>query len=354
MKRIYLLCSIMLMAGVLQTDVCTANELSDFKMEEVVLRSSAWYDQAVLELKSEGVIKYTDELDLLLTRGRMAEILANSGLFGARYYTINPFVDMNLGNEAYSTYYNDILKLYWNGIFKGEADDAGNLYAKFDSTLTREQAVTFIVRAFGLVSYDNSDVNFVDSNDISGYAKESVEICCSLGVINGYRYPDKTFKPKNEVIKAEFLVMVYNAINLPEDNVQPNTVVKSTFEDKYRCAYIYCETDRGTYKYGDEIIIRCVNLGTIAYSYGKEFQLEMQVDDEWIVIPVNMDIDDYAKILGTERENEIKINFWNVVDELSAGRYRVIYKVNPYMIVDRKNVRDNFDKEYMSVEFNVY
>ena len=79
-----------------------------------------------------------------------------------------------------------------------------------ESNITREDAATIIGRYENLKGGINS--GFSDSNEISQYAKEYVAQCVAMGVITGYE--DNSFKPKNNITKAEAAAMLFRCQNL--------------------------------------------------------------------------------------------------------------------------------------------
>ena len=65
----------------------------------------------------------------------MAQILINTDMFNTSSYTINPFDDLRSGDE----YYSDICRFVLERYIFGEQDESGDLCAKAEEPLTREQ-----------------------------------------------------------------------------------------------------------------------------------------------------------------------------------------------------------------------
>lgn len=78
---------------------------------------------------------------------------------------------------------------------------------KPDDPITRQEAATMLSNYLNL-SDNNIDkiVKYKDSNDISSWAKHSVEGVIEKGYMGGYS--DNTFKPKNNMTRAEALSML--------------------------------------------------------------------------------------------------------------------------------------------------
>ncbi|MCQ5129407.1 S-layer homology domain-containing protein [Butyricicoccus faecihominis] len=87
--------------------------------------------------------------------------------------------------------------------------------------------------------------SFSDSADIKN--TEAVDMLNALGVIKGY--PDGTFKPQANVLRAEMAKMIYTIRNQGNDNADGYKTISSTFTDlgdssiAYAAGYIkYCQT----------------------------------------------------------------------------------------------------------------
>lgn len=73
-----------------------------------------------------------------------------------------------------------------------------------DDCITREQMAAMITRAANLEKPDHN-ITFEDSNQISNWAKDAVNQAAESGIICGY--PDNTFKPQNNLTRAEAAVV---------------------------------------------------------------------------------------------------------------------------------------------------
>lgn len=111
------------------------------------------------------------------------------------------FTDIPANNKVYINW------AYDNGIIYGYDD---TLFGYSDD-VTREQAVVILYRCAEFLGTDNSEASsqiiYTDADAVSDWAVEAVSWASSIGIIRGYE--DGTFKPFNNVTKAEFAQMLY-------------------------------------------------------------------------------------------------------------------------------------------------
>jgi hypothetical protein len=110
------------------------------------------------------------------------------------------FTDVSPTHAAYKF----ISAAYQAGIINGYSDGT----FKPNAFVTRAQIAIMVQRAFN-VQASETVVSFIDVPE--GYApKKFIEILASQKIVNGYS--DGTFKPLNNVTRAQFSTMIYNAI----------------------------------------------------------------------------------------------------------------------------------------------
>lgn len=76
---------------------------------------------------------------------------------------------------------------------------------KPERVISRQELIAVIMRLAG--SDESVTPNYVDAHEIHGYAKDFVGHASSLGIVNGY--PDGTFRPLNDVTRAEVAKILY-------------------------------------------------------------------------------------------------------------------------------------------------
>jgi N-acetylmuramoyl-L-alanine amidase len=104
-------------------------------------------------------------------------------------------------------YYKEVRKAVSKGYVTGYSDNT----FKPTNPVTREEAAVIVSRVKGLKANSTSNLSkFKDAQDISSWAKEYVDAVVAAGYITGYE--DSTFKPKNNVTRAEAVVILSRAL----------------------------------------------------------------------------------------------------------------------------------------------
>jgi len=118
-----------------------------------------------------------------------------------------------------NAYYNEALA--WasnNGIVAGY----GNGLFGVEDNVTREQMCVFLVRFLRYLGLDVSGMaegqNFADSNNISSWAKDAVDICSNLGIIVGKN--GNLFDPAANSTRAECCIVFIKAIEKILENIK--------------------------------------------------------------------------------------------------------------------------------------
>jgi hypothetical protein len=84
--------------------------------------------------------------------------------------------------------------------------------------ITRAETITIINPAFSLGGSVKNTHEYNDSNLIPSWAKKEVARAYELGIARGYS--DNTFRPNNDITRAEFSVMMYNALELTQKKLR--------------------------------------------------------------------------------------------------------------------------------------
>ena len=144
--------------------------------------------------------------DNSITRGAFAGILDRF----LKFRSVSPagtFSDLsgNYWEEA-------ILKLHAAGVYLGN-----NGAALAGDTITRQQAVTMIARAFGLVG-ETADVHYLDADQVAEYARSYLAEMSARGYITDSS--DGYFRPTDPITRAEIVTILDNMV---EVLIQTNT-----------------------------------------------------------------------------------------------------------------------------------
>lgn len=168
-----------------------------------------WSYDSIILATTKGLIDQDENGNVNLgqpvSRANMVQILGRL----LKIETLDTiYSDVNIDSE-YVGYLNKLSEL---GIIQGMGDNLFNP----DDTLTREQAVTILVRV--IEAFKGNDVDILNStmlfqdNDISPWAEESIIKAYKLGIIKGVG--ENMFNPKGELNLEQLLVMIERMVNI--------------------------------------------------------------------------------------------------------------------------------------------
>jgi hypothetical protein len=120
-------------------------------------------------------------------------------------------------------YYADVRKAVEAGILKG--DDTG--YIRPNDTITREEAVVVLARAFKIADAIGIDISYSDRSEISDWAKTNVYTFVRYGYLNGY--DGNIIRPKSPITRAEALTIIKRIIpNILTENIYKGIIQGNT------------------------------------------------------------------------------------------------------------------------------
>lgn len=168
-----------------------------------------WSCEALIFAVENGVLYGDKHNDLRpkanITRAEMAAVLVR--LLGAgEQADLSGFTDV----DPDAWYYRELSAAVASGIFSG----ISSTQMAPNAPITREQAVTVICRAFGIVAQERT-ANFRDMASVSSYAKDHVSAMAALGYVKGYS--DGTFQPKKSITRAEVAQLIYQLFDVIAD-----------------------------------------------------------------------------------------------------------------------------------------
>lgn len=161
-----------------------------------------WAKEYITELIEQGIISnYPDNTfrpDQNISRAEFVTIVVK--VFSLESDELNVFNDTI--NHWAKNYISAAIE---NKIILGYGD---NLFGP-DDFITREQMAVIIAKAMKL-NVEFSEMPFKDIDQISDWALNYVASATREKIINGY--PDNTFKPKNNLTRAEAATIIYNIL----------------------------------------------------------------------------------------------------------------------------------------------
>ena len=144
--------------------------------------------------------------DNSITRGAFAGILD-------RFLKFREVSPAGTFSDLAGNYWEEsILKLHAAGVYLGN-----NGAALAGDTITRQQAVAMIARAFGLVG-ETADVHYLDADQVAEYARSYLAEMSAKGYITDSS--DGYFRPTDPITRAEIVTILDNMI---EVLIQTNT-----------------------------------------------------------------------------------------------------------------------------------
>jgi len=176
-------------------------EYSDVKVSD-------WHFEYVKDLSEKGIVsgdgtgKFAPNDNV--TREQFLKMLLMSASVEADEAE-NTFVDI-----AEGAWYNEyVLKAKGLGIVNGVSDTEFGI----GSNITRQDMAVMIARLIDILNISvggNKGGNFADANEISAYAKDSVKLMKSIGLIEGY---NNEFRPKDNLTRAEAAKVICGFMN---------------------------------------------------------------------------------------------------------------------------------------------
>lgn len=138
--------------------------------------------------------------DDYITRAELSVILNKILQYETEKEYTDKFTDLKS-----SFYTKDILSLNEQNIIIGE-----NKKLRPDDKVTRQEAITILARSFDVQGLEKN-IDFIDNNDISTWAKKSISIMKNKGFINGYK---NKINPKQNIKRSELVQILDNMIDV--------------------------------------------------------------------------------------------------------------------------------------------
>ena len=164
-----------------------------------------WAEKQISNLSKNGIIAgYSDgtfKPNNNMTRAELVTVI--NRLLGNVKESTKYVPDINVKDW----YYSEIKKGLESGFIEGDAD--GNVRPK--DLITREEAICMIQRAIVPLNTYETVPSFYDYDNVSKWAKSSLNAFVNKNYINGYN--DNTIKPKNNITRAEVITLINNIVD---------------------------------------------------------------------------------------------------------------------------------------------
>ncbi|TCT16341.1 S-layer family protein [Natranaerovirga pectinivora] len=169
-----------------------------------------WAEQAILNLANKGIISGKGNNNFApmdnITRAEVIALVVRLFELEGTENAIE-FNDLK-GNEWYINYLNiatsnGVVSGYQDGTFRG------------NNLITRQELSVMIYNALKVTDSqlikDNDKINLADEEAVANFAKDAVDALYRANIINGY--PDGSFRPINNALRAETAMIIYNILN---------------------------------------------------------------------------------------------------------------------------------------------
>jgi hypothetical protein len=168
-----------------------------------------WVDKGLISGYEDGTFRPNQEV----TRAEYAKMIFNA--YELETDGKKEFSDVLQGDWHYEI----ITKKAFLGFVNGYPDGT----FRPDAPITRAEAATIIFNILNLVENEDAANIFLDSNMMPGWAKGIIGAVYEAGFILGY--PDGTFRPDENITRAESVFMINNAVFGEPDEEEEEPVV---------------------------------------------------------------------------------------------------------------------------------
>ena len=186
------------------------NDITNNNMDE---KEDYWpHDCIISLLRAQIITGYNDgsiKPENSIKREEVATIIAKSILYKS--------INVKSLPENYKSIYTDKISKWaleyvnlttYNNIFSGYYDNS----FKGNKNITREEAAKVISIAFNKTLSNDFELTFDDKDKISNWSLPYIKILVKDNALKGY--VDNSFKPQNEITRAEFFCIICNELGL--------------------------------------------------------------------------------------------------------------------------------------------
>jgi len=211
-------------------------------------------------------------------------------------------------------------------------DSRGQCYP--NRNITRAEAAVMVSKALRLAV--NDELNFADADRIPAWAVNGVSAVCQSGIMRGF--PDNTFRPQNNLTRAEAAVIVENILEYRGEKYQGQGHLLS-LDTKSRRATLSINGQSYTFDLADNFLLQPLNKsGYLSFPFPCYFDLNRQGD---LVYCLQLETDEeQPKIFSTRKAPAAGdasgngLRLW----ELENGSSGVVDSLSPVMAGELSNI----------------
>lgn len=195
---------------IVPVDPTGKDEIIDIPDDLIPHGTPHWAHDCIVTLLRHGIIRgYPDDTirpDAPITRAEAAVLIAKALKIEESDEFFSGYIDPLPGWAR-----GHIIAVSQEGIFVGYPTK------KFmpDRTISREEMVTVLIKGFEKELKLDTELFFTDKEDIGDWAIEYVKAGVSHEILRGY--PDGSFKPKNQITRAEAFTIICKLLGLHEE-----------------------------------------------------------------------------------------------------------------------------------------
>lgn len=171
------------------------------------LKEAQWAQESILYLYNKGIVngisKGVFAPNKTITRAEFVKM----ALLALNVEIDDSLVSVYEDVSENDWYYDYVITAHNNGYVMG----VGNNKFSPDSLIERQNMATVLYRMIGSPQIVDNQLSFVDSYQVSDYAKDAVNYFSCNGIINGTG--DGRFNPKGYATRAEVSQLIYNLLN---------------------------------------------------------------------------------------------------------------------------------------------
>lgn len=184
----------------------------------VDMKESYWAHECTISLLRAQIITGYDDGSIKpenhITREEAATIIAKALLYKNLNIKSLPVDYKTLYKDRISNWSLEYVNLItFNNIFSGYPDST----FKGKNNITREEAAKVISIAFNKPLSDDYELTFADNVDISKWSLPYIKTLVKADILKGYS--DNTFKPLNEITRAEFFSIMCNELEFHDQKM---------------------------------------------------------------------------------------------------------------------------------------